>query len=138
LPTKTAEASLPEVKFDIGGKMFPVNKEDLAYHDFGNGFSYGSIQSRGELPFSIYGDTWLKSVYAIFDVVSWLHLICLDAVANIEVRAANALAAYNELIPPTQTQPSNWRPPPMSMQRRRSKSMSQRRPLSQINQQQRS
>ena len=45
-----------------------MQKEDLAYHDFGNGMTYGGIQSRGDLPFNIYGDTWLKSVYAIFDV----------------------------------------------------------------------
>jgi hypothetical protein len=49
--------------------MFCVQKEDLSYHDFPDGTSYGGIQSRGNLPFSIYGDTWLKSVYAIFDVV---------------------------------------------------------------------
>ena len=51
--------------------MFTVDKQDLAFQDLGNGFSYGGIQSRGELPFNIYGDTWLKSVYAIFDIVSW-------------------------------------------------------------------
>lgn len=50
--------------------MFSVQKEDLAFHDLGNGLSYGGIQSNGDLPFNIYGDTWLKSVYAIFDVVS--------------------------------------------------------------------
>lgn len=34
-----------------------------------NGYTYGGIQSRGDLPFDIYGDTFLKNVYAIFDVV---------------------------------------------------------------------
>ena len=69
-PSSTTEASLPVVQFDIGGTMFTVNKEDLAYVDIGNGYTFGGIQSRGTLPFSIYGDTFLKSVYAIFDVVS--------------------------------------------------------------------
>ena len=59
----------PIVKLDIGGKMFAINKEDLAYADIGNGMTFGGIQSRGDLPFSIYGDTWLKSCYAIFDLV---------------------------------------------------------------------
>ena len=72
-PSKTPEASLPIVQLDIGGKMFTINKEDLAYTETGNGMTYGGIQSRGDLPFSIFGDTWLKSIYAIFDVVSPSH-----------------------------------------------------------------
>ena len=71
-PTNTPESSLPDVKFDIGGKMFRVHKEDLSYHEFPDGTSYGGIQSRGNLPFSIYGDTCLKGMYAIFDVVGAL------------------------------------------------------------------
>ena len=31
------------------------------------GMQYGGIQSRGDCPFDIMGDTWLKAVYAIFD-----------------------------------------------------------------------
>ena len=58
------------MKFDIGGKMFYINREDLAMAPIGNGTSYGAIQSCGDLPFCIYGDTFLKNVYAIFDVVS--------------------------------------------------------------------
>ena len=50
--------------------MFEIDKEDLAYADIGNGTTFGGIQSRGDLPFSIFGDTWLKNVYCIFDVVS--------------------------------------------------------------------
>lgn len=69
-PTKTAETYLPVIGLDIGGKTFNIIKEDLAYADLGNGMTYGGIQSRGDLPFNIYGDSWLKSVYAIFDVVS--------------------------------------------------------------------
>lgn len=68
-PSTTAESALPVVAFDVGGKTFAVNKEDLAYSNVGNGLTYGGIQSRGTLPFSIFGDTFLKCVYAIFDVV---------------------------------------------------------------------
>ncbi|KAK3704696.1 hypothetical protein LTR37_013670 [Vermiconidia calcicola] len=67
-PTRTPESQLPDVHFDIGGKMFHINTEDLGYADLGNGYTFGGIQSRGDLPFSIYGDTFLKNVYAIFDV----------------------------------------------------------------------
>ena len=56
--------------FDVGGKTFKINKEDLAYADAGGGMVYGGIQSSGDLAFSIYGDTFLKNVYAVFDVVS--------------------------------------------------------------------
>ena len=38
--------------------------------DIGGGYCYGGCQSRGDLPFSILGDVFLKNVYAIFDVVS--------------------------------------------------------------------
>ena len=62
------------VSFAIGEKMFRINREDLAFADAGNGMTYGGIQSRGDLPFNIYGDTWLKNVYAIFDVVSLRHM----------------------------------------------------------------
>ncbi|KAK3709088.1 hypothetical protein LTR37_011067 [Vermiconidia calcicola] len=67
-PTRTPKSQLPDVHFDIGGKMFHINTEDLGYADIGNGYTFGGIQSRGDLPFSIYGDTFLKNVYAIFDV----------------------------------------------------------------------
>ena len=47
-----------------------LHKEDLAFADAGNGMTFGGIQSRGNMPFSIYGDTCLKAMYAIFDQVS--------------------------------------------------------------------
>ncbi|KAL9603976.1 MAG: hypothetical protein Q9179_002004 [Wetmoreana sp. 5 TL-2023] len=67
-PTNTPVDQLPIVAFDVGGKEFAVQKEDLAFADAGhNGMTYGGIQSRGDLPFDILGDTWLKGIYAIFD-----------------------------------------------------------------------
>ena len=72
-PTNTPFTSLPSVQFDINGAMYTINKEDLGYADIGNGTTFGGIQSRGDLPFSIYGDTFLKNVYCIFDVVRYLQ-----------------------------------------------------------------
>ncbi|KAL9597605.1 MAG: hypothetical protein Q9219_005044 [cf. Caloplaca sp. 3 TL-2023] len=66
-PSDTPADKLPVVAFDIGGKEFAVQKEDLAFASAGNNMTYGGIQSRGDLPFDILGDTWLKAVYAIFD-----------------------------------------------------------------------
>ncbi|KAL8739204.1 MAG: hypothetical protein Q9181_000095 [Wetmoreana brouardii] len=63
-PTNTQVDRLPVVAFDVGGKEFAVQKEDLAFADAGHGMTYGGIQSRGDLPFDILGDTWLKGVYA--------------------------------------------------------------------------
>ncbi|KAL8687118.1 MAG: hypothetical protein Q9224_005248 [Gallowayella concinna] len=66
-PSNTPLDKLPVVSFDVGGKEFAVQKEDLAFASAGNGMTYGGIQSRGDLPFDILGDTWLKGIYAIFD-----------------------------------------------------------------------
>ncbi|KAI4236502.1 MAG: hypothetical protein LQ349_002511 [Xanthoria aureola] len=66
-PSNTTLDKLPVVSFDVGGREFAVQKEDLAFASAGNGLTYGGIQSRGDLGFDILGDTWLKGIYAIFD-----------------------------------------------------------------------
>ncbi|KAL8940334.1 MAG: hypothetical protein Q9211_002328 [Gyalolechia sp. 1 TL-2023] len=66
-PSNTSVDKLPVVAFDVGGKEFAVQKEDLAFADAGHNMTYGGIQSRGDLSFDILGDTWLKAIYAIFD-----------------------------------------------------------------------
>lgn len=67
-PINTKPAALPIFKVAVGGKEFLIQKEDLAFAPTDDGENwYGGIQSRGSLPFSIYGDTFLKSVYAIWD-----------------------------------------------------------------------
>lgn len=65
-----SNASLPTIQVDIGGQKFTINPKDHVFADAGNGMSFGGMQSRGNLTFNIYGDTFLKSIYAIFDVVS--------------------------------------------------------------------
>jgi len=66
-PSSTTADQLPVVTFAVGGKQFTVQKEDLSFADAGNGMVYGGIQSRGDMTFDILGDTFLKSIYAIFD-----------------------------------------------------------------------
>lgn len=77
-PASTTAAQLPVVSFAVGERQFPVQKEDLAFADAGNGMTYGGIQSRGTLPFDILGDTFLKSIYA----VSLIHLTDMQYEAN--------------------------------------------------------
>lgn len=64
-PSDTPVENLPIVSFDVGGREFAVQKEDLAFADAGGKMTYGGIQSRGDLPFDILGDTWLKGIYAV-------------------------------------------------------------------------
>ncbi|KAI9813595.1 MAG: hypothetical protein M1827_003664 [Pycnora praestabilis] len=66
-PTTVTAAQLPVVTFAVGGQQFAVQKEDLAFASAGTGMVYGGIQSRGSMTFDILGDTFLKSIYAIFD-----------------------------------------------------------------------
>jgi len=66
-PSSTTADQLPTVTFAVGDTQFAVQKEDLGFADAGNGMVYGGIQSRGTMTFDILGDTFLKSIYAIFD-----------------------------------------------------------------------
>ncbi|QDS67826.1 hypothetical protein FKW77_007264 [Venturia effusa] len=68
-PSNTKEEDLPLVGFAVGtqGKVFTCGKEDLLFAETKPGFTYGGIQSCGDLPFDILGDTWLKGIYAVFD-----------------------------------------------------------------------
>jgi hypothetical protein len=67
-PSTVTADELPVVTFAVGGQQFAVPKEALAFADAGNGTIYGGIQSRGTMTFDILGDTFLKGIYAIFDL----------------------------------------------------------------------
>ncbi|EME82655.1 uncharacterized protein MYCFIDRAFT_80287 [Pseudocercospora fijiensis CIRAD86] len=66
-PSNLGKAKLPTIQFAIGDGLCTIDKDDLSFADVGNGMTYGGIQSRGTMKFSIYGGTVLKSMYAIFD-----------------------------------------------------------------------
>ncbi|TGJ85162.1 hypothetical protein E0Z10_g3576 [Xylaria hypoxylon] len=67
-PIDVTVDDIPEFKVAVGDKEFLIQKEDLAFAPTDDGKNwYGGVQSRGSMPFNIYGDTFLKSVYAIWD-----------------------------------------------------------------------
>lgn len=69
-PSNLTAAELPDVQLALGDYLVPLQKEDLAFADAGNGMSYGGVQSAGNMGLSIFGDVVLKAMYACFDVVS--------------------------------------------------------------------
>lgn len=63
---KTATAGqLPRIEVKVGDNLFYIHKEDLAFADAGDGYVYGGVQSRGDLPLDVFGDTFLKGIYAV-------------------------------------------------------------------------
>ncbi|KAJ5770001.1 uncharacterized protein N7511_002052 [Penicillium nucicola] len=67
-PSNTTADNLPVVSFAVGDQQFVVQKEDLGFAEAKSGYVYGGIQSRGTMTIDILGDTFLKGVYAVFDV----------------------------------------------------------------------
>lgn len=66
-PSNTSVDALPTVSVAVGDREFAIRKADLSYADAGNNYTYGGIQSRGDLSFDILGGTFLKGVYAVSD-----------------------------------------------------------------------
>lgn len=64
-PSNTRADKLPIVSFDIGGKQFVLQKEDLGFAEAKSGYVYGGIQSRGTMTMDILGGTFLKAIYAV-------------------------------------------------------------------------
>lgn len=67
-PSSTTTDQLPTVTFAVGDTQIAVQKSALSFSDAGSGYTYGGIQSRGTNSFDILGDTFLKGIYAVFDV----------------------------------------------------------------------
>ena len=65
IPNTITAADLPLFKVAVGGKDFVIQKEDLLFAPADEDNWYGGVQSRGQLPFDILGDTFLKSIYAV-------------------------------------------------------------------------
>lgn len=60
-----SSAQLPTVQFAVGDSLYTLNSEDFGYGPADEGFTLGGIQSRGDQDFDIFGDVFLKSVYAV-------------------------------------------------------------------------
>ncbi|KAK0671790.1 aspartic peptidase domain-containing protein [Cercophora samala] len=67
IPKSVKVDDLPEFSVAVGEKEFVIQKEDLIFADADDTNFYGGVQSRGSMPFDILGDTFLKSIYAIWD-----------------------------------------------------------------------
>lgn len=65
IPTSVKAEDLPDFSVAIGDKEFVIQKEDLVFAPADDNNWYGGVQSRGQNPFDILGDTFLKSVYAV-------------------------------------------------------------------------
>ena len=64
-PANTAESDLPTVTFMVGNTPITIEKQHLGFAGGSEGnMVYGGIQSRGDLTFDIFGDTFLQNVYA--------------------------------------------------------------------------
>ena len=67
-PASTTADKLPTVGFAVGGTEIIIEKEHLAYKPIKDtGYVYGGIQGRGSSRYNIFGDTFLKCVYAVSD-----------------------------------------------------------------------
>lgn len=66
-PTSVTADQLPTFSVAVGDNMFTIQPEDLAFTVASEGYWYGGVQSRGDNPFDILGDVFLKSVYVIWD-----------------------------------------------------------------------
>jgi hypothetical protein len=65
VPKSVTVDDLPDFSVAVGGKEFVIQKEDLLFALADDNNWYGGVQSRGENPFDILGDTFLKSIYAV-------------------------------------------------------------------------
>lgn len=65
IPRSVPVDKLPDFSIAVGDKEFVIQKEDLTFAPADEKSFYGGVQSRGENPFDILGDTFLKSIYAV-------------------------------------------------------------------------
>lgn len=74
VPRGIAPDELPDFRVAVGGREFVVQKQDLVFApvggeegegEEGGRWWYGAVQSRGECPFDVLGDAFLRSVYAV-------------------------------------------------------------------------
>lgn len=84
-PLTTKPEDLPEFKVAVGDNLFVIQPEDLAFAPADDKNWYGGVQSRGNNPFDILGDAFLKSVYAV--CFSSFHSSFYEHIANTRIRS---------------------------------------------------
>lgn len=57
----------PDTFYMIGDQFFGIPGRSLPFAPLDNGMCFGGIQSRGSFPMDIYGDTFIKNNYIVFD-----------------------------------------------------------------------
>jgi len=62
-----SDSEPPDIYFACGDRYFGIPGVDLKFSPAQKGYSYGAIQSRGGNKQDIFGDVFLKRVYALFD-----------------------------------------------------------------------
>jgi Eukaryotic aspartyl protease len=70
-PANFSQSDLPTVTLPVGGYNVTLSPEDIVF-DTGSlpGFVIGGIQGNGGFGIVIFGDVWLRNVYAAFDLGS--------------------------------------------------------------------
>lgn len=58
---------LPDFNVEIGGHTFTVPGSYVSYAPLSSSVCFGGIQADTGIGFSIFGDIFLKSVFAVFD-----------------------------------------------------------------------
>lgn len=70
-PANFTDSQLPTIVLPVGNHQVTLAKRDIIFGQIDENWIMGSIQSGGEFTSSglyIYGDFWLRNVYAIFDL----------------------------------------------------------------------
>jgi hypothetical protein len=68
-PSTVTDAQVPTLGFPAGNNIVTLALTDIARGLVDENWIFGAIQSRGDFNFDIFGDVWLRNIYAIFDVM---------------------------------------------------------------------
>ena len=67
-PANYTPSQLPTIVLPVGNNDVTLALEDIVFAPVDENWIQGSIQSRGSYPCDIFGDFWMRNVYAIFDL----------------------------------------------------------------------
>lgn len=82
---------LPTFSVAVGDTEFVIQPEDFVFAPIDQNTWYGGIQSRGNNPFDILGDTFLKSIYAVSIPETNVESSADDVRSSTRVRPASVL-----------------------------------------------